>query len=35
MINLLCLSQEMMLRARSIAHTSDVKMEFFIGRAFL
>ena len=34
MINL-CLSREMMLRARSIAHTSAVKMELSIGRAFL
>ena len=31
----LCLSLEMMLKARSIAHTSAVKMELFIGRAFL
>ena len=35
MINLLCLSLEMMLRARSIAHTSAVKIELSIGRAFL
>ena len=35
MINLLCLSLEMMLRAMSIAHTSAMKMELFIGRAFL
>ena len=34
MINLLCLSLEMMLRVRSIAHTSAVKMELSIGRAF-
>ena len=35
MIDLLCLFLEMMLRARSMAHTSAVKMELFIGRAFL
>ena len=35
MINLLCFSLEMMLRARSIAHTSAMKMELSIGRAFL
>ena len=35
MINLLYLSLEMMLRARSMAHTSAVKMELFVGRAFL
>ena len=35
MINLLCFSLEMMLRVRSIAHTSAVKMDLSIGRAFL
>ena len=35
MINFLCLLFKMMLRARSIARSSAVKMEFFIGRAFL
>ena len=34
MINLLCLSLERMWRARSIAHTSAVKMELSIGWAF-
>ena len=35
MINLLCLFLEMMLRARSMAYTYAVKLELFIGRAFL
>ena len=35
MINLLRLFSEMMVRARSMAHASAVKMELFIGRAFL
>ena len=35
MINLLCLSLEMMLRARAIPHSSAVKMELSIGKAFL
>ena len=35
MRNLLCLSLEMILKARSIAHTSAVKMELSIGRVFL
>ena len=35
MINFLCLLFEMILRARSIARSSAVKMEFFIGSVFL
>ena len=35
MINLSCLFSEMMLRAKSIAHTSAMKMKLFIERAFL
>ena len=35
MINVSCLSLKMILRARSIAHTSAVKMELSIGREFL
>ena len=34
-INLLCLFSEIMLRASSMAHTSIVKIELFIGRDFL
>ena len=34
-INLLCLSLEMMLRSRSMVHTSAVSMELFIGKTFL
>ena len=35
MINFLCLLFKMMLRARFIAQASAVKMNLFIGRAFL
>ena len=35
MINFLCLLFKMMLRARSIARASAVKIELSIGRAFL
>ena len=35
MINFLCLLFEMMLRARSVARASAVKIELSIGRAFL
>ena len=35
MINLLCLFSEMMLRSRSMVHTSAVMMELFICGAFL
>ena len=35
LINLLCFSLETMLRVRSIAHTSAMKMDLSIGRTFL